>query len=41
MDDALAYMLFLTQHIPKGDGSAVTHALLIELGFKTSIDGLW
>jgi len=35
IDEALGYMLFLTRHIPKGDVSAATLALLIEMGFKT------
>ena len=39
VNKALEYVLHLARHIPKGDVSAVTLALLIELGFKTNTDG--
>jgi len=39
IDNALAYVLHLARHIPRGNVSAATLALLIEMGFKTNVDG--
>lgn len=39
VDNALVFILHLARHIPKGDVSTATLALLIEMGFKTNTDG--
>lgn len=40
-DQALAYVLHLARHLPKGNVSAATLTLLIELGFATHFDGFY
>lgn len=41
VDDTLRYVLSLTELVEKGDVAAAALALLIEMGFQTSVEGFW